>query len=98
MQQGIGNRVLESTTGVIARAKPVAICDIPVFAFVFLSRDVFGSIRRLFRRSVYRIAADGTPEKQTPPSDPGSGVRRILSTAYSFGRAGKLCWWVDLVM
>ncbi|MGE5844258.1 MAG: hypothetical protein ACM32K_05105 [Syntrophaceae bacterium] len=73
------NRVLEigyweNTTGVIARAKPVAIYDFLAIAFVFLSQDVFGLINSLFRRSVYRVAIDGTPEKQTPLPGPRSGV------------------------
>jgi hypothetical protein len=62
------NRVLgigywENTTGVIARAKPVAIYDFLAIAFVFLSQDVFGLINSLFRWSVYRVALDCTREK-----------------------------------
>jgi len=54
----------------------------------------FRAICSLFRRSVYRVGTDSTREKQTPPPGPRSGAWRILSTAYSFWRAGRLCWWV----
>jgi len=88
----------ENTTGVIARAKPVAIYDFLAIAFVFLSQDVFGLINSLFPL----VRLPGRSRLHAGKISPASRSEKWGSKNPVHGllllEGWEVVWWVDVMM